>query len=184
MECFTLKDLSFTYPDHKDPAISHLSLTVRAGEFVTLCGPSGCGKTTLLRQLKPALAPHGKLEGEILLDNTPVRDLPQREQSARIGFVLQNPDNQIVTDKVWHELAFGLENLGLPQSAIARRVAEMACYFGIEDWFEKDVSTLSGGQKQLLNLASVMVMNPEILPVNLTASNSDGSMPAARKLPQ
>ena len=173
MESFTLKDLSFTYPDRRDPAISHLSLTVRAGEFVTLCGPSGCGKTTLLRQLKPALAPHGKLEGEILLENTPVKELPLRDQSARIGFVLQNPDNQIVTDKVWHELAFGLESLGYDTPTIRRRVAEMASFFGIETWFYKDVSQLSGGQKQLLNLAAIMAMQPSVLILDEPTSQLD-----------
>ena len=141
MESFTLQHLSFTYPDREKPAVCDLSLTVHAGEFVTLCGPSGCGKTTLLRQFKPALAPHGKLEGEILFENTPVHALPLREQSARIGFVLQNPDNQIVTDKVWHELAFGLESLGYDTPTIRRRVAEMASFFGIETWFHKDVSS-------------------------------------------
>ncbi|MBR5245381.1 MAG: ABC transporter ATP-binding protein, partial [Clostridia bacterium] len=156
MECFTLKNLSFSYPEQQNKTIDGLDLTIRAGEFVTLCGPSGCGKTTLLRQLKPALAPHGVLEGEIFFENTPLRDLPLREQSARIGFVLQNPDNQIVTDKVWHELAFGLESLGCDQKTMRARVAEMACYFGIQDWFHRDVANLSGGQKQLLNLASIM----------------------------
>ena len=112
MECFTLKNLSFSYPEQQKKAIDQLNLTIQAGEFVTLCGSSGCGKTTLLRQLKPALTPHGVREGEIFFEGQPLNSLSLREQSARIGFVLQNPDNQIVTDKVWHELAFGLESLG------------------------------------------------------------------------
>ena len=98
MDCFTLQNLSFSYPEQQKKALDGLSLTIHAGEFVTLCGPSGCGKTTLLRQLKPSLAPHGDLQGEILFENTPLRELSLRDQSARIGFVLQNPDNQIVTD--------------------------------------------------------------------------------------
>ena len=173
MECFTLQDLSFCYPDTADKTLNGLSFSVRAGEFVTLCGPSGCGKTTLLRQLKPALAPHGLLEGSILFEGKPLADLPLREQSSRIGFVLQNPDNQIVTDKVWHELAFGLESLGYDTPTIRRRVAEMASFFGIEHWFYKDVSQLSGGQKQLLNLAAIMAMQPSVLILDEPTSQLD-----------
>ena len=163
MDCYSLKNVSFTYPEQENKALDGLSFSVRAGEFVALCGPSGCGKTTLLRQLKPILSPHGAREGEIIFEGRPLASLTQREQSERIGFVLQDPDNQIVTDKVWHELAFGLESLGLDTPSIRRRVAEMAAFFGIEDWFYQDVSSLSGGQKQLLNLASVMVMQPSVL---------------------
>ena len=173
MDCFTLEDLSFTYPEQGKKALDGVSLAVRAGTFVTLCGPSGCGKTTLLRQLKPALAPHGLREGRILFEGQPLETLSRREQSARIGFVLQNPDNQIVTDKVWHELAFGLESLGCDTPTIRRRVAEMASFFGIEHWFYRDVSQLSGGQKQLLNLASVMVMQPSVLILDEPTSQLD-----------
>ena len=173
MECFTLQNLSFAYPDQESNTLNDLSFSVHAGEFVTLCGPSGCGKTTLLRQLKPALAPHGKLEGTILFEGKPLADLSQREQSSRIGFVLQNPDNQIVTDKVWHELAFGLESLGYDTPTIRRRVAEMASFFGIEHWFYKDVSQLSGGQKQLLNLAAIMAMQPSVLILDEPTSQLD-----------
>ena len=173
MDCFTLQNLSFSYPEQQKKALDGLSLTIHAGEFVTLCGPSGCGKTTLLRQLKPSLAPHGDLRGEILFENTPLGELSLRDQSARIGFVLQNPDNQIVTDKVWHELAFGLESLGLDTPTIRRRVAEMASFFGIENWFYKDVSQLSGGQKQLLNLAAIMAMQPSVLLLDEPTSQLD-----------
>ena len=173
MECFTLQDLSFAYPDAQDKTLKGLSFSVHAGEFVTLCGPSGCGKTTLLRQLKPALAPHGVLNGTILFEGRPLSDLSLREQSSRIGFVLQNPDNQIVTDKVWHELAFGLESLGYDTPTIRRRVAEMASFFGIEHWFYKDVSQLSGGQKQLLNLAAIMAMQPSVLVLDEPTSQLD-----------
>ena len=173
MECFALKNLSFCYPEQQKKALDQLDLTIHAGEFVTLCGPSGCGKTTLLRQLKPALAPHGAREGEIFFEGQPLYALSLREQSARIGFVLQNPDNQIVTDKVWHELAFGLESLGLDTPTIRRRVAEMASFFGIEGWFYKDVSQLSGGQKQLLNLAAIMAMQPSVLILDEPTSQLD-----------
>ena len=159
MEIFTVKNLNFTYPLCDTPAVSGVNLTVNSGDFVVLAGGTGSGKTTLLRLLKPELTPKGNISGQILLSGTPVN----RDNSCKIGYVMQSPDEQIVTDKVYSELAFGLENAGITPSVIAGKIAEMACYFGIEDWYDKDVSTLSGGQKQLLSLASVMVMNPEIL---------------------
>ncbi len=173
MACFVLKNLCFSYPERENWAVNDLDLTVSEGEFVTLCGPSGCGKTTLLRQLKPALAPHGRRQGEILFQGKPLWELSLKEQSSRIGFVLQNPDNQLVTDKVWHELAFGLESLGCDTPTIRRRVAEMASFFGIEHWFYKDVSQLSGGQKQLLNLAAIMAMQPDVLILDEPTSQLD-----------
>ena len=163
MAHLAVKDLTFTYPNCARPAIEGVTFQVEKGEFLAVCGPTGCGKSTLLRLLKRELAPLGDLHGEITVDGVPQSDLSDREAACRIGYVMQRPEQQLVTDKVWHELAFGLENMGLPQPVIARRVAEMAAYFSIEGWFDKAVDTLSGGQKQLLNLASVMVMQPEIL---------------------
>lgn len=163
MAHLAVKNLTFTYPNGPKPAIEGVSLTVEKGEFLAVCGPTGCGKSTMLRLMKRELAPLGTLYGEITVDGAAQSALTDRETACRIGYVMQRPEQQIVTDKVWHELAFGLENMGLPQPVIARRVAEMAAYFGIEGWFDKAVDTLSGGQKQLLNLASVMVMQPEIL---------------------
>ena len=163
METFKIKDLSFTYPGRDRPALTHINLKIEYGEFVVVCGQTGCGKSTLLRNLKSILAPHGKREGEILFYDRPIESISHREQASRIGYVLQNPDNQIVTDKVWHELAFGLESLGYDTKVIRLRVAEMANFFGIQSWFMRDVSQLSGGQKQTLNLASVMAMQPDVL---------------------
>ena len=163
MALLAVKDLTFTYPNCTKPAIEGVNLTVEKGEFLAVCGPTGCGKSTLLRLMKRELAPLGELSGEITVDGIPQSALSERDAACRIGYVMQKPEHQIVTDKVWHELAFGLENMSLPQPVIARKVAEMAAYFGIEGWFDKDVSTLSGGQKQLLNLAAVMVMQPELL---------------------
>lgn len=145
MESFTLKNVSFTYPEQEKKALEDISLTVEKGEFIVLCGASGCGKSTLLRQLKSVLAPHGVLEGEILFEGTLLNEVDDRTQSQKIGYVLQSPENQIVTDKVWHELAFGLESLGFDTPTIRRRVAEMASFFGIQTWFYKNVSELSGG---------------------------------------
>ena len=174
MAHFQIKDLSFSYPTAKGKkSLDSVNLSIEKGEYVVLCGKSGSGKTTLLRQLKSVLAPHGKKTGEILFNGTPIEKVSQRDQSAKIGYVMQNPDDQIVTDKVWHELAFGLESLGCDQKTMRARVAEMACYFGIQDWFHRDVANLSGGQKQLLNLASIMAMQPEVLILDEPTSQLD-----------
>ncbi|MBP5166593.1 MAG: ATP-binding cassette domain-containing protein [Oscillospiraceae bacterium] len=163
----------FAYPEQPENALNDVSLTLEKGEFVVLCGPSGCGKTTLLRQFKSAIAPHGRRSGKVLFDGAPIEALDQSAQTTRIGFVQQNPENQVVTDKVWHELAFGLESLGFDTPSIRRRVAEMASFFGIQTWYYKNVTELSGGQMQLLNLASVMVMQPELLILDEPTSQLD-----------
>ena len=173
MESFKIENLSFTYPNRTDKALDDINFTVNQGEFVLLCGKSGCGKTTLLRLLKSSLAPHGEIRGNICFNGKPLADYDTKEQASVIGFVMQNPDNQIVTDKVWHELAFGLESLGYKQTEIRTRVSEMASFFGIQTWFYKKVCELSGGQKQLLNLASVMVMQPSVLILDEPTSQLD-----------
>ena len=179
MALLEVKNLSFTYPRQpKDttepkPALSGVSLDIRRGEFMVLCGASGCGKSTLLRLLKRELAPEGEKSGEIIFCGKEQSSLSDREAACEIGYVLQNPENQIVTDKVWHELAFGLENMGVPTQVIRRRVAEMACFFGIDDWFRKKTTELSGGQKQLLNLASILSMQPKLLILDEPTSQLD-----------
>ena len=173
MANFEICDLTFSYPGAANPALDHVSLTIRQGEFVLLCGKSGSGKTTLLRHLKSVLTPHGECSGTISFRGKPLQQVPLGEQAAKIGFVMQNPDDQIVTDKVWHELAFGLENLGCDQKTMRLRVAEMASYFGIQEWFHREVAELSGGQKQLLNLASIMAMQPEVLILDEPTSQLD-----------
>ena len=174
MAHFQIKDLTFAYPTAKGKkTLDGVNLHIEKGEYIVLCGASGSGKTTLLRQLKSVLTPYGERTGEILFNGTPLEQVSQLEQSAKIGYVMQNPEEQIVTDKVWHELAFGLESLGCDQKTMRARVAEMACYFGIADWFHKDVATLSGGQKQLLNLASIMAMQPEVLILDEPTSQLD-----------
>ena len=172
-EVFRLEHFSFTYPQQRRRALDDVSLTVRPGQFWVLCGPSGCGKSTLLRQCKSVLTPHGAAEGGIFFEGVPLQDVPNRRQSSEIGFVLQSPEHQVVTDKVWHELAFGMESLGFDTPSIRRRVAEMASFFGIQDWFYKDVDQLSGGQKQLLSLASVMVLQPKVLILDEPTSQLD-----------
>ena len=173
MNCIEVKNFSFQYPKESHAALYQVSMEVEEGSFVVLCGKSGCGKSTLLRQFKSVLASHGEKKGEILYGGQNLEDVDLRTQSAEIGYVLQNPDNQIVTDKVWHELAFGLESLGYDTPTIRLRVAEMASYFGIHSWFLKNVSELSGGQKQLLNLASVMAMHPKLLILDEPTSQLD-----------
>ena len=174
MAHFEIKNLNFSYPAVTGKkALEDINLNIERGEYVAVCGKSGSGKTTLLKHLKSVLTPHGKTSGEILFEGKPLAEADLREQSSKIGYVMQNPDNQIVTDKVWHELAFGLESLGMDQKTIRLRVAEMASYFGIQGWFHKNVSELSGGQKQLLNLASIMAMQPTVLILDEPTSQLD-----------
>lgn len=173
MNCIEIEKFSFLYPQQTVPALAGVDMTVEEGSFVVLCGKSGCGKSTLLRQMKSVLASHGQKRGCIRYFGTELEKVDERTQSAEIGYVLQNPDNQIVTDKVWHELAFGLESLGYDSATIRLRVAEMASYFGIQAWFLRNVNELSGGQKQLLNLASVMAMHPRLLILDEPTSRLD-----------
>ena len=173
MEKLAVKNLSFTYPGSTSCALKNISFTVNDGDFITVCGASGSGKTTLLRMLKPSLQLHGETSGEVFFNGKSLCELSHREESETIGFVQQNPENQLVTDKVWHELAFGLESLGIKQNEIRRRVAETAAFFGMEGYFDHDVASLSGGQKQLLNLASVMAMQPEVLILDEPTSQLD-----------
>ena len=191
MELLSVENVTFRYPKAPSDALHGVSLSVSDGQWAVLCGLSGCGKSTLLRLIKRELAPFGQMSGLILFDgktacktalskgsgNRPISDsgnqgpapeesdtvLSDRDAATGIGIVLQDPESQIVTDEVWHELAFGLENLGLPSDTIRRRVAEMASFFGIESWYHRKTYELSGGQKQLLNLASALVMNPRLL---------------------
>ena len=163
MEIIRVQNLSFGYPEAEKDTIQNVSFSIEDGEFVLLIGATGSGKSTLMRLLKRELAPLGNLRGEIYCEGVRQDAMDARTSACRIGYVMQRPEQQIVTDKVWHELAFALENMGLPQNVIRRRVAEMASYFGISDWFERDVNSLSGGQKQLLNLAAVMVAQPDVL---------------------
>ena len=173
MKIIEVRDFSFRYANGSRESLSHVSLDVEEGTFNVLCGKSGCGKSTLLRQLKSDLAPFGSSSGKICYYGRDLKEVGHRQQSQEIGYVLQNPENQIVTDKVWHELAFGLESLGYDTPTIRLRVAEMASYFGIHQWFYKNVSELSGGQKQLLNLAAIMAMHPKLLILDEPTSQLD-----------
>lgn len=173
MDAVKFIDYTFSYPHSQSPILKNISLTVPMEDFLLLCGTTGSGKTTLLRSIKGEIAPVGKTAGKItILDN--LRDSKENiENSIAVGFVSQNPENQIVMDTVWHELAFGLENMGLPTHIIRRRIGETVNFFGIQHWINKKTCELSGGQKQILNLASVMVMQPKILIMDEPTSQLD-----------
>jgi energy-coupling factor transport system ATP-binding protein len=156
-----IKNLTFSYPDSSKPAIKDLSLEIEQGQFVVLFGASGSGKSTLLRLLKKDIQPHGNLSGEILINGVDAQKMVH--SSREIGFVFQDPENQVVAEDVLHELVFGLENIGLSTNEMRCRVAEMVHFFGAETLLNRKMHELSGGKKQQINLASVLLMQPNIL---------------------
>lgn len=163
MEILSCKNVAFKYNESTGYALSDCTFSVKKGEKVMLCGASGSGKSTLLRLLKREVSPRGELSGKIDLIGKAATELSDRESAEKIGFVMQDPDSQTVCDKVSSELAFGLESFGVPSKEIQSRVGEMAAFFGIEPLYDRDISTLSGGQKQLVSLCSIMVTDPDIL---------------------
>lgn len=173
MEILSIKDLTFSYPNKENFALQNVNLSINSGDFVVVCGQSGSGKTTLLGMLKKEIAPHGEKQGAVYYKGEDVEKLDDKISAQKIGFVFQKPDQQIVTDKVWHELAFGLESLGYDSDYIRLRVGEMANYFGITSLFRKKTTELSGGQKQLMNLASVMAMSPDVIILDEPTSQLD-----------
>lgn len=173
MEILSIKDLTFSYPNKENFALQNVNLSINSGDFVVVCGQSGSGKTTLLRMLKKEIAPYGEKKGTVFYKGEDVEKLDDKISAQKIGFVFQKPDQQIVTDKVWHELAFGLESLGYDSDYIRLRVGEMANYFGITSLFRKKTTELSGGQKQLMNLASVMAMSPDVIILDEPTSQLD-----------
>ncbi len=163
MEILSCKNVAFKYNESTGYALSDCTFSVKKGEKVMLCGASGSGKSTLLRLLKREVSPRGELSGKIDLIGKAATELSDRGSAEKIGFVMQDPDSQTVCDKVSSELAFGLESFGVPSKEIQSRVGEMAAFFGIEPLYDRDISTLSGGQKQLVSLCSIMVTDPDIL---------------------
>lgn len=158
-----IKNLSFRYNTSSDFALKDISISLSEGSFTLLCGVSGSGKTTLLRLLKPELSPEGCSRGEILFSGTPLEKLDKKTSAFQIAFVPQDPDTGIITDKVSRELAFNLENMGMDPGLMNLRIAEICGYLGLSDKFSKSTGTLSGGEKQLLNLASALAVRPRLL---------------------
>ncbi|MGV3464656.1 MAG: ABC transporter ATP-binding protein [Heyndrickxia sp.] len=173
MALLEAKNITFNYPDQPRNALDRISFDVDQGEFIVLCGPSGSGKSTLLRLLKKEIAPHGNLTGSLLLKNQPLSHFSSEQLAQTIGMVFQDPENQIVMDQVMEELVFGLENIGMPTDEMRKKVAEMIHFFGLEHLLHKRTHELSGGQKQLLNLASVLLMEPQILLLDEPTSQLD-----------
>lgn len=173
-----VRGLSFAYPGVKAPVLEGLDWRVSQGAFALLAGGTGSGKSTLLSLLKPEIAPAGERTGELRVLGENVADMNVRASAERVGYVFQDPENQIVCESVWHEMAFGLENLGMPRDEIRRRVAETSYFFGLEDWLHRDTDTLSGGRKQLLSLAAVLALRPRVLLLDEPTSQLD---PVAEK---
>ena len=157
------RGLSFAYPGTDAAVLEGLDWSVPQGAFALLVGGTGSGKSTLLSLLKPEIAPTGELAGERRVLGENVADMDVRTSVERVGYVFQDPENQIVCETVWHEMAFGLENLGLAPDEMRRRVAETSYFFGLEDWLHRDTDTLSGGRKQLLSLAAILALRPHLL---------------------
>ena len=173
-----VRGLSFAYPGAAEPVLEELDWVVPQGAFALLVGGTGSGKSTLLSLLKPEIAPAGECAGELRVLGEDVADMDVRASAERVGYVFQDPENQIVCETVWHEMAFGLENLGLARDEMRRRVAETSYFFGMEDWLHRDTDTLSGGRKQLLSLAAVLALRPRVLLLDEPTSQLD---PVAEK---
>lgn len=178
MALIEFKDFSFSYlnsdgSESQTKSLDSINLEIDYGDFVLLCGPSGCGKTTLLTNLKKELMPAGRRSGEIKFNGTRIQDLEDLSSACDIGYLFQNPDSQIVTDTVIQEIAFPLENIGLPTEEIRNRISEIVAFFGINDILHKNVNELSGGQKQLVNLCSLLVLRPEVLLLDEPMSQLD-----------
>lgn len=173
-----VRGLSFAYPGAEAPVLEGLDWRVSQGAFALLVGGTGSGKSTLLSLLKPEIAPAGTRSGELRVLGGPVADMDVRASAERVGYVFQDPENQIVCETVWHEMAFGLENLGVSRDEMRRRVAETSYFFGLEDWLHRDTDTLSGGRKQLLSLAAVLTLRPRVLLLDEPTSQLD---PVAEK---
>jgi len=173
MALIDIQNLSFSYPNSKQRVLKNINLSLEAGEFVVICGPSGCGKTTLISQLKMEIRPEGDRRGKIYYQGRSLDSIQKRQAAEEIGMVFQDPENQIVLDTVLHELAFSMENMGYGIQNMKRRMAELSNFFGLEKMLNKSVNELSGGEKQILNLASVLMLQPKVLLLDEPTSQLD-----------
>lgn len=178
MPAIEVRNLSFAYPGADAAVLERLDWSVPQGAFALLVGGTGSGKSTLLSLLKPEIAPAGERTGDALVLGENVADMDVHASAERVGYVFQDPENQIVCETVWHEMAFGLENLGVSRGEMRRRIAETSYFFGLEDWLHRDTDTLSGGRKQLLTLAAVLALRPRVLLLDEPTSQLD---PVAEK---
>ena len=172
-----MKNVTYTYPLAKTPAISDVNLLIESGKLYGIIGANGSGKTTmcnLIRGFAPGFY-KGKLNGQVLVEGKPTIEYSEGELSLRMGYVFQNPFNQIsgVKDTVFEEIAFGLENFGVPVDEIEERVMEIMKLTKIEDLAEKNPFSLSGGQQQRAALASIIVLKPDILLIDEPTSQLD-----------
>ena len=160
-----VEGLNFRYQSRPEQALYDVSLTLARGELLLIAGASGCGKTTLIRCIN-GLIPRsykGELTGRVLLYGQEMAGLPLSRISQMVGTVLQDPERQILGAHVFTEVAFGLENLGLPRAEIRQRVDETLHYLGIAHLRNRETFYLSGGEKQKVALAGVLAMRPGIL---------------------
>ena len=173
MEILSFKNLNFRYSLSPKESLKNVTFSVDKGSFNVLCGPTGSGKSTILRLIKKEIAPKGELTGDISLFGTSQQELEKERSVFGIGYVTQDPDDQFISLDVMHELSFALENRCLPASVIQKRVSEISSFFGIEHLYSKKISEISGGEKQLVNLAAAMVVRPEIMLLDEPCSQLD-----------
>ena len=173
MNILSVKNYFFAYKGSQKNAVEDINFSVNEGELILLCGGTASGKTTLLRSLKPELSPYGKKNGNILFMGEDLCSISAERSASEIGYVMQRPENQLVAHNVWHELAFSCENLGMKKEQILRNIAEISGFFGLDSLLDCECSTLSGGQKQIVNLAAVMAVKPKLLLLDEPTSQLD-----------
>ncbi len=175
MPIIEFKHVTFKYQGSDKPAIIDINLSIEAGEYVVITGPSGCGKTTLCRCIN-GLIPHfyaGELSGEIFVDGMRVRETPTSKLAKSVGMVFQDPESQLFLLTVEREVAFGLENLGLPREEIVSRVNEALELVGISHLRDRSPHELSGGEQQKVAIAACIAMKPKVLVLDEPTANLD-----------